>query len=146
MKRDIVLEFEYAAPIELVWRAITDSAVIKEWLMENDFTPVVGARCQFRMKPQPGFSGIVNCEVLEVRRPEYLVYTWDGGGSWGRTTLTWTLEAQGSGTKLKLEHSGFQGFRPFVLSMMMSSGWKSKLTGKVPAILSRMMSEEAATA
>ena len=83
MKRDIVLECEYAAPIELVWRAITDSTIIKEWLMENDFTAVVGSRCQFRMKPQPGFNGIVDCEVLEAQPPRRLVYTWDGGGSGG---------------------------------------------------------------
>ena len=45
MKRDIALECVYAPPIELVWRAITDSALLKEWLMDNDFTPEVGTRC-----------------------------------------------------------------------------------------------------
>lgn len=143
MRRDLVLECLYAEPIELVWWAITDSAVLKEWLMENNFTPVVGTRCQFRMKPQPGFNGVIQCEVLEVAQPRRLVYTWDGGGTWGRTTLTWTLEPCEQGTKLRLEHKGFEGFRPFLLSLMMGSGWKKKLTVSVRAILSRMAREEA---
>jgi len=73
MRRDLVLECLYAEPIELVWWAITDSAVLKDWLMENNFIPVVGTRCQFRMKPQPGFNGVIECEVLEVAQPRRLV-------------------------------------------------------------------------
>lgn len=141
MKRDLIIECTYAASIELVWQAITDPRLLAEWLMENDFRPLVGARCQFRMRPQPGFSGLIECEVLEVQPPVRLVYTWDGGGAWGRTTLAWTLEARAEHTTLTLEHTGFQGFRPFLLSLMMGSGWRSKLNRNVPAILARIASE-----
>ncbi len=141
MKRDLIIECTYTASIDLVWRAITDSRLLAEWLMENDFSPIVGTRCQFRMKPQPGFSGVIQCEVLEVQPPVRLVYTWDGGGASGKTTLAWTLEASAEHTKLTLEHTGFQGFRPFLLSLMMGSGWNQKLNRKVPAILARMASE-----
>jgi uncharacterized protein YndB with AHSA1/START domain len=44
--------------------------------MENDFKPLVGVRCQLRMRPQPGFNGVIQCEVLEVQPPVCLVYTW----------------------------------------------------------------------
>jgi uncharacterized protein YndB with AHSA1/START domain len=142
VNRDIVLEMTYTARPELVWRAITDSTLLAEWLMENDFAPVVGARCAFRMKPQPGFNGIVQCEVLEADPPRRLVYTWDGGGSWGCTTLTWTLEPAGKGTRLTLEHRGFQGFRPFLLSLMMGSGWKRKLSQSVAAIVEKLEAHE----
>lgn len=138
MKRDLVLEFAYSEPSELVWQAITDSTLLSEWLMKNDFVPIVGTRCQFRMKPQPGFDGIIQCEVLEVQPPHRLVYTWDGGGLWGKTTLTWTLESFDGGTRLRLEHRGFQGFRPFLLSLMMGSGWKKKLNRDVSVILARL--------
>jgi uncharacterized protein YndB with AHSA1/START domain len=141
MKRDLIVECTYEASIDLVWRAITDSSLLGEWLMENDFQPVAGTRCEFRMKPQPGFNGVIQCEVLEVRPPVRLVYTWDGGGAWGRTTLAWTLEAGDGLTKLTLEHTGFQGFRPFLLSLMMGSGWGQKLKKKVPEILARIASE-----
>jgi uncharacterized protein YndB with AHSA1/START domain len=98
------------------------------------------------MKPMPGFDGIVHCEVLEVERNRRLVYSWDGGGSWGKTTLVWTLEPSGAGTRLQLEHRGFQGFRPFLLSLMMGSGWKKKLTTVVGTIAARLAAREELTA
>jgi uncharacterized protein YndB with AHSA1/START domain len=146
MERDIVIEVTYPVAPEFVWRAITDASLLREWLMENDFRPEVGARCQFRMKPMPGFDGIVHCEVLEVERNRRLVYSWDGGGSWGKTTLVWTLEPSGAGTRLQLEHRGFQGFRPFLLSLMMGSGWKKKLTTVVGTIAARLAAREELTA
>jgi uncharacterized protein YndB with AHSA1/START domain len=142
MNRDIVLEVTYPAPVESVWRAITDSVLLKEWLMDNDFAAVTGTKCQFRMKPQPGFAGVIDCEVLEVEPHRRLVYTWDGGGSWGKTLLTWTLEVTAAGTKLTLEHRGFHGFRPFLLGLMMQSGWKKKLTKIVPELLARLTGPE----
>lgn len=138
MSRELVIECTYHAPIELVWRAISDADVLSEWLMPTDFTPTVGTRCEFRMKPMPGFNGLIRCDVVEVHPPHRLVYTWDGGGAWGRTTLTWTLVPKGDRTQLTLVHSGFRGFRPFLLSLMMRNGWKSKLTTHVPALLSAM--------
>lgn len=138
MSRELVVECVYDASPELVWRAITDAALLSEWLMATDFTPQVGSRCTFRMDPMPGFDGVIACEVLEAQPPHRLVYTWDGGGTWGRTTLTWTLTPIGARTKLTLTHHGFRGFRPFLLSVMMRSGWKSKLTHKVPALLRRL--------
>ena len=137
MKRDIVLDVTYAAPPESVWCALTEPALLREWLMENNFRAEKGARCEFRMPPGPGFSGLVQCEVIEVEPHRRLVYTWDGGSAWGKTTLTWTLEPSGSGTRLRLEHRGFQGFRPFLLSLMMGSGWKKKLNTAIRETLER---------
>jgi len=66
---------------------------------------------------------------------------WDGGGSWKPTTVVWTLEPVENGTRLVLEHRGFQGFRPFLLSLMMGSGWKRKLTQHVLEIVTRLDQE-----
>src|SRR5215470_15330973 len=138
MERDIVLEVTYEAAPEFVWRALTEPDLLREWLMENNFRPEIGARCEFRMPPGPGFSGLVHCEVVEVEPCRRLVYTWDGGGAWGKTTIVWTLEPSGSGTRLRLEHRGFRGFRPFLLSLMMGSGWQKKLTTAVREISARL--------
>jgi uncharacterized protein YndB with AHSA1/START domain len=35
MRRDLIAECLYAEPVELVWSAITDSDILKEWLMET---------------------------------------------------------------------------------------------------------------
>jgi|SRR6185295_10676761 len=138
MERDIVIEVTYPVESEFVWRAITERDLLREWLMDNDFRAEEGARCEFRMPPMPGFSGVVQCEVIEVQVNRRLIYTWDGGGSWGKTTVVWTLEPAGAGTKLRLEHKGFQGFRPFLLSLMMGSGWKKKLKVTVGRIVARL--------
>ena len=40
--RSVVIEKELPHAPEKVWRALTQGSLIKEWLMENDFQPVVG--------------------------------------------------------------------------------------------------------
>lgn len=49
----------------------------------------------------PGY-GQQPCTVLEVDAPHRFVYTFTA--AW---TLTWRLEAEGDGTRVFLEHSGF---------------------------------------
>lgn len=141
MRRDLVLTVDYTAEPQIVWRAITDSTLLARWLMKNDFRAEVGARGQFDLPKKPGFDGVIKFEVIEVDEPKRLVYTWDGGGAWGKTTLIWTLEASSTGTRLRLEHQGFEGLKPFLLSVMMGSGWKSKLTGLVREIVQELVKE-----
>jgi uncharacterized protein YndB with AHSA1/START domain len=54
--RDVRLERVYLHPPELVWRALTDREVLAEWLMPNDFAPVVGHTFTMRTDPGPGFD------------------------------------------------------------------------------------------
>jgi len=46
--RSIVVEWQLGYPMHKVWRAITDSALIARWMMDNDFEPVVGHHFHFR--------------------------------------------------------------------------------------------------
>jgi uncharacterized protein YndB with AHSA1/START domain len=75
-KESIVVENELPDPPERVWRALTDPQLLESWLMPNNIGAEVGARFQFRTAPAPGFSGIVECEVLEVVPHRLLVYSW----------------------------------------------------------------------
>ena len=98
-------------PPEKIWRALTQSHLIEEWLMKNDFQPRVGHRFQFRAQPVPGWSGVTNCEVLEVDAPKRLAYRWGDGSesdSGLKTIVTWTLTPQADGTHVRMEHSGFR--------------------------------------
>jgi uncharacterized protein YndB with AHSA1/START domain len=143
MTRTIQLEFDYAHPPAAVWEAITDPKRLGEWLMPNDFAPVVGHRFRFTMPPKPGFDGIIYCEVKEIDPPRRLVYTWSG--KWGSedTIVTWTLEPTAAGgTRLTLTHAGFRGVKGVLLSLMMRSGWR-KLLGKVVATWMSSRSQEA---
>ena len=109
--QSIVEERMMPHPPEKVWRALTQPALIAQWLMQNDFEPKVGHRFSFRAQPQPGWSGVVNCEVKIVEPLRRLVYTWgDGTESDGglRTVVTWTLAPEAGGTRLRMEQSGFR--------------------------------------
>ena len=133
MKRQLTFEAFYRHPPDKVWRAITERKAIAQWLMENDFEPKVGHRFQLRTKPQPGWSGIVNGEVLEVDPPRRLVYTWQNENV--ETVVTFTLTPTEAGTHLRLEHTGFKGLRAVMVSFMLGGGWKGIVNRHLPAVL-----------
>jgi uncharacterized protein YndB with AHSA1/START domain len=84
-----------------------------QWLMKNDFQPIVGLDFQFRTNPIPSldFDGIFYCKVLEIVPLKKLSYSWKSGPGKGEITLdsvvVWKLEPKDKGTELFLEHSGF---------------------------------------
>lgn len=126
MARTLVFEVVYPHPPEKVWSAVTDSASLAKWLMKNDFEPVVGRRFQFRAKPVMGWSGVVDCEVLELDAPRRMVWRWKSDQI--DTTVTITLDAAAGGTRLRLVQDGFRGLRGMFVSWMMR-GWK-RILGK----------------
>lgn len=103
--RTLVIEREMPHPPEKIWRALTEGQLIEEWLLKNDFKPVVGHRFQFRREPMPNWNGIIECEVLEVEPNSRLSYGW---GSMGlETVVAWTLTPIAGGTQVRMEQSGF---------------------------------------
>jgi uncharacterized protein YndB with AHSA1/START domain len=133
MSRPIVMERVFAYPPERLWRALTDSSALADWLMENDFQPVLHHEFTFRTKPAPGFDGIVRCRVTELDAPRRLAYTWQSGKY--RTLVTWTLEPLADGTRLRMEHSGFQGIGGFFTRLFLSGGWKKIIHVRLAANL-----------
>ena len=100
--RSVVVERELAFPAEKIWRALTLPHLIEEWLMKNDFKPVVDHRFNLR-----GDWGAVDCQVLEVELNKTLSYTWAAMGL--DSVVTWTLTPTRTGTHLRMEQSGFRG-------------------------------------
>ena len=103
--RTLVIERKLAHPPAKVWRALTQGALMEEWLMKNDFQPVVGHHFSFRAEPNPHWNGIVDCDVLVVEPNERLSYSWSSLGL--HTVVTWTLTPQPGGVLLRMEQSGF---------------------------------------
>jgi len=136
----------YPYPIAQVWAALTDKAAISEWLMTtDDFEPVVGCKFRLRSKPMPGWRGFVDCVVLEATPPARLSYSWVGDEKRPPMTVTWTLTAVAHGTRLQLEHSGFEGFGGFILAkLMMGPGWKKMMRKKLPAVIEVRLQKETA--
>jgi uncharacterized protein YndB with AHSA1/START domain len=103
--RTLVIEREMAHPPEKIWRALTEGPLMEEWLMTNDFQPVVGHRFTFRANPVPGWNGIIECEVQVVEPHSRLAYSWGALGL--GSAVVWTLTPTTSGTHLRMEQSGF---------------------------------------
>ena len=97
----VIVEREIPYPPEKIWRALTQPHLIEEWLMKNDFQPVVDHPFNFR-----GDWGAVDCRVLEVEASKSLSYTWAAFGL--ESVVTWTLTPTSTGTHLRMEQSGFQ--------------------------------------
>jgi uncharacterized protein YndB with AHSA1/START domain len=103
--RSLVIERELFHPPEKIWRALTEGPLVKEWLMENDFEPVLGHRFTLRSTPVPNWNGIIECEILLIEPNRKLSYSW---GTLGLgTVVTFTLTPTDAGTHLRLEQSGF---------------------------------------
>lgn len=137
---DIRITRDYPHPPAKVWRALTDPELIALWAMRPEgFAPVVGTRCRFIGKPGPGWRGFVECEVLEVRAPETLLYSWVGNEGDEPTYVRYTLEPTASGTRLIFEHTGFKGVGGFMLAkLVMTPGWKKTWDQHFPRLLAEL--------
>jgi uncharacterized protein YndB with AHSA1/START domain len=104
----VVVEREVPFPPEKIWRALTQPHLIEEWLMKNDFKPVVGHSFNLR----GDWGGVLDCEVLAVEPCKKLTYTWnfkhDDTAYDLKSVVTWTLTPTSTGTHLRMEQSGFR--------------------------------------
>lgn len=115
-------------PPARVWRAITDPDMVARWWVVGDIAPIVGHRFTLDMGPW----GKAPCEVLEVVEGERLVYTFTE-----RWTLTWRLVPEGSGTRLFLDHTGFDLDDPQHRHAfdMMGPGWRDDVLPRLAEAL-----------
>ena len=104
--RSVVVEKFFAHPPEKLWRALTEPALLAEWLLQNNFLPEIGREFQFRNEPVGSWDGIIDCRVLALDRPHRLVYSWRAFGH--ESTVEFTLAPAEGGTDLRMEHSGFR--------------------------------------
>jgi uncharacterized protein YndB with AHSA1/START domain len=104
----ISFEFDLRHPPEKVWRALTDPALLAEWLLPViDLHLEPGAAFMFKTQPYPGWDGTVNCRMVEIDPQRKLSYTWVVGNMAIDTVVTFTLAPTASGTRLSLVQSGF---------------------------------------
>lgn len=133
---------DYPQPPATVWRAVTDPAIVPLWTSTGrggrpeGFSPAAGTRFQFIGKPVPGWRGIVDCEVLEVREPALLRYSWAGEENGKPTYVTYRLEPHAGGTRFTYEHTGFAGIGGFFMARVILGPVRAKmLTVGLPAVL-----------
>ncbi|HEY1871712.1 MAG TPA: SRPBCC domain-containing protein [Chitinophagaceae bacterium] len=113
MTKSIQHQFFFPHTPGVVWEYLTRSELIEQWLMKNDFEPIVGYDFKFNSRPVPqlDFDGIVYCKVLEIVPQKKLTYSWKCGPGNNQITVDsiveWTLHEKDNGTELQLDHTGF---------------------------------------
>jgi uncharacterized protein YndB with AHSA1/START domain len=138
---DIRIVREYPHSPEKIWKLLTQPDLIPLWTSTGrggrpiGLSPVVGTRFRYIANPMPGWDGIVDCEVLEVREPYLLTYSWLGGDKDNLTTVRNILERLAHGTRFTWEHTGFTGVGGFFVSMVLNRVRRKMLDVGFPAVL-----------
>lgn len=106
-----------------VWKALTEPELLAKWWAAGDIRPVVGHRFTLDM----GQWGKQPCQVTEVEPQKLISYSFADGSL--DTTLTWRLVPEGTGTRLFLEHAGFDLDSPIGRQAHdgMGAGWPNVL-------------------
>ena len=95
----------------------------------------MGTKFRFVAKPKPGWSGIVNCEVLEVNEPCLLRYSWAGDEGGDVTEVVYRLEPRAAGTRFTYEHTGFTGIGGVFMAKLLGRVRRKMLGVGLPAVL-----------
>jgi uncharacterized protein YndB with AHSA1/START domain len=136
-RQSLSLDFDLPHPPAKVWRALTDPALLAEWLM-----PVIGfelrpgASFTFRTQapPQSGWDGTVDCRLVAAEPYRTLSYSWCV--PFMETVVTFTLTPNETGTRLSLVQSGFALDQKRELGGA-RHGWTS-MAGRLSDLLARI--------
>ena len=106
-----VIERIYNAPVEKVWKALTDKNQMKEWYFDlKEFTPEVGFEFTFYGQGHKGEQYLHLCKITEVVPFKKLQYTWSYDKYEGNSIVTFELFKVQEQTRLKLTHEGLDSF------------------------------------
>jgi len=112
--QSVVVECELPEPPEKVWRALTESALLAQWLLPNDIRPEVGQRFRFQAgRGAEHGERIIDCEVLAAETNRLLRYSWrsgenaaNGRGESVDSVVSFELTKTAAGTHLRVVHRG----------------------------------------
>jgi uncharacterized protein YndB with AHSA1/START domain len=140
---------DYPQSPAIVWRAVTDPALVPQWTATGrggrpvGFAPVVGTRFRFVARPLPGWRGVVDCEILAVDEPNLLRYSWLGDEGGTTTDVTYRIQPNGTGTRFTYEHTGFTGIGGFFMARLLGRVRTRMLTVGLPAVLADLADKTA---
>lgn len=107
----VTIERTYNAPIEKVWKAITDKNEMKQWYFDiSEFKAEVGFEFQFTGEGKTGEKFLHLCTITDVVKNKKLRHSWRYDGYEGNSFVTFELFDEGGKTRLKLTHEGLETF------------------------------------
>ena len=98
----VVVEREMPFPPEKIWRALTQPHLIEEWLMKNDFKPVV----DHRFNLQRGLGRLSTVRSWQSSRTRRCLTP--GRPMVSRVSSLGLSPRRSTGTHLRMEQSGFR--------------------------------------
>lgn len=106
-----VIERTYNAPVEKVWKALTDKNEMKKWYFDlKEFRPEIGFVFEFTGQTKTGEKKYHVCEITDVIKNKKLRHSWTYVGHEGISYVTFELFDEGNKTRLKLTHEGLETF------------------------------------
>jgi uncharacterized protein YndB with AHSA1/START domain len=121
MQDRIEKQIDLNAPVERVWKALTDHEQFGQWFLVRIDQPfAVGQPSTGRMT-YPGFEHMPwEAEIVALEEPSYFAFRWPpyygeidvdtSADPW--TLVEFRLEPAGEGTRLTLSESGFAALPP----------------------------------
>ena len=131
--RSVVVERIFPFAAEKLWRALTDRDLLTQWMMSNDFEPVLARPFQFRAEPMAQWDGVIHCELLIFVPPTKIGYSWRSMGL--ESFVLFTLSPAEGGTHLRMEQSGFRTDQPAAFQGA-GYGWQ-RFFGKLENLLKK---------
>jgi uncharacterized protein YndB with AHSA1/START domain len=124
---EIDVELDLTAPPPQIFQALTLPAKMDAWLSHQAKVELrVGGQYSFGWTQKIGDrlvpAGPTTITTLE--QDEVLAYGWEWPGETHRTEVTWTLHPLNNGTRIRLEHRGFDAKRD---SIDYKQGWTAFL-------------------
>jgi len=109
----VVIERIFNAPVEKVWKAITDLDQMKQWYFPQleKFKPEAGFETEFNVH-HDGKDFIHIWKIKEVISLKKISVEWKYGGYPGKSLVSFELFAHGNKTKLILTHESIETFIP----------------------------------
>jgi uncharacterized protein YndB with AHSA1/START domain len=132
-------EIELKAPVQRVWRALTDYREFGEWFRVKFEGPFIAGKVSRGQITHPGYEHLkMEVTVQKIEPEKYFSYTWhpyaiDPKIDYSNETPTlveFRLEKSGDGTLLKVTESGFDKIpleRRQEAFRMNNGGWAQQL-------------------
>src|SRR5262245_17894109 len=138
-KDRIEKRIELKAPVDRVWRALTDHREFGEWFRVKLETPFEPGKTTRGKITYPGYEHVVmEVVVRRMERPRLFSFNWhpyavDPNVDYSKeqpTLVEFTLEATPTGTRLTVVESGFDKIpaaRRDEAFLMNSGGWEAQI-------------------
>lgn len=130
------------APVERVWKALTDKQQMKEWYFPvSDFSAEPGFAFQFPGQGHKGEQYMHHCVVKEVVPLQKLSYSWQYENLEGYSVVSFELFKEGESTRVRLTHTGMDSFpkgNPDFAADSFRQGWNYIMGKSLPEYISRI--------